>query len=119
MIRIKRVYEPPSPEDGVRILIDRLWPRGLTKSAAHVDLWLKEVAPSHELRQWYHHDVDRYSEFVERYRAELQPKRAELGAILERSRKGTVTLLFGARESSHSNASALLELLQELDPGSA
>ena len=114
MIRIKRVYEPPSPEDGTRILIDRLWPRGLTKAAAHVDLWLKEVAPSHELRQWYHHEVDRYPVFVQRYRAELQPKGAELGTILEKSRSGTVTLLFGAREASHSNASALLKLLQEL-----
>jgi uncharacterized protein YeaO (DUF488 family) len=116
VFRIKRAYEPPAPEDGFRVLVDRLWPRGLSREAAAIDLWLKEIAPSAELRQWFGHDPERWPEFWVRYRLELRT--AERSAALERLRaaereKGTVTLLFGAREATHNHAAALLELLNE------
>ena len=114
MIRIKRVYAPPAPEDGYRILVDRLWPRGLSKDAAAIDLWLKEIAPSAELRQWFGHDPARWPEFIDRYKSEL--KTSERVAAFERLRQaerdsGTVTLLFGAREETHNHAALLRRLL--------
>ena len=114
MIRIKRAYAPPAPEDGTRVLVDRLWPRGLSKDAAAVDLWLKEVAPSKELRQWFGHDPARWTAFSSRYRAEL--KAPERAAALERLRalareKGRVTLLYGAREETYNHAALLRRLL--------
>lgn len=112
-VQLKRIYDPPSAHDGIRVLVDRLWPRGLTKSAAGVDLWLKEIAPSQELRKWFNHQPDRLQEFVRRYLEELQD--TEHQAALERLRqlaeKGTVTLLFSAKDAKLSHASVLAQLL--------
>lgn len=114
MFRVKRIYEPPEADDGYRVLVDRLWPRGLSKEAAAVDEWLKEVAPSHELRKWFSHEAARWADFVERYEAELQsPERA---AAFDRLRdmereRGTVTLLFATREATRSHARLLQERL--------
>ncbi|MGZ3600752.1 MAG: DUF488 domain-containing protein [Ktedonobacterales bacterium] len=114
MFRLKRAYEAVNPSDGARVLVDRLWPRGLSKAEAHVDLWLKEVAPSTELRKWYGHDPQRFDEFRHRYLVELQDEAAEqaLKQLSDLARQGTVTLLVGARDSEHSDGAVLLELLQ-------
>ena len=111
-ISIKRVYEPASRADGKRILVDRIWPRGLTKAEAGVDLWLKEVAPSTELRKWFGHDPEKWAEFQKRYRAELQgnPVLAELRAL---SAQGAVTLLYAARDEAHNEAVVLQKLLDD------
>jgi uncharacterized protein YeaO (DUF488 family) len=114
LFRIKRIYEPLEADDGYRVLVDRLWPRGLSKEAAAVDEWLKEVAPSHDLRKWFNHEAARWAEFGERYEAELQsPERA---AALDRLRevgreRGTVTLLYAPREETRNHARLLLERL--------
>lgn len=109
----KRVYEEPAPDDGERVLIDRLWPRGLTKEKAHVDLWLKDIAPSRELRTWFGHDPEKYDEFRRRFEAELaeEPARTALETLREHIKKGPVTLVYAAHDSAHSNASVLLKLL--------
>jgi uncharacterized protein YeaO (DUF488 family) len=116
LYRIKRVYAPAGPEDGLRVLIDGLWPRGLAKKAAAIDFWLKEIAPSAALRQWFGHDPERWPEFKRRYREELSAP--ERSAALERLRdaerhSGTVTLLFAARDETHNHAAALFEVLHE------
>ncbi len=111
MIRIKRIYDPPAPDDGRRILIDRLWPRGLTKEAARLDDWLKEVAPSDELRHWFGHDPARWEEFRERYRAELSGQGELLDRLRAAGEAGTVTLLFAAADTEHNNAVVLQEML--------
>ena len=114
-IRIKRVYEPPAPADGFRVLVDRLWPRGLTKEAAKLDLWLKEIAPSHELRKWFHQAPGRWEEFKTRYRAELKtPAQAGALATLRQiaQERRTLTLLFGAREEVENHAAVLHDLLK-------
>ena len=111
-IQLKRVYEEPAKEDGTRILVDRLWPRGLTKEKAHVDLWLKEVAPSNELRKWFAHDPTKWPEFKTRYRAELK-QNPEAVAELKAAAKGTTTLLFGAKDEEHNEAIVLKELLDK------
>jgi uncharacterized protein YeaO (DUF488 family) len=110
-VKIKRVYEPPSNDDGVRVLVDRLWPRGLTKTAAAVDLWLKDIAPSVSLRRWFNHDPSRWSEFTQRYSEELDHKKAAVAALIGAIRSGRVTLLFGARDRKHNNAAALYAYL--------
>jgi uncharacterized protein YeaO (DUF488 family) len=110
-VQIKRVYEPPSGEDGVRVLVDRLWPRGLSKTKAAVDLWLKDLAPSVRLRRWFNHDPSRWSEFKQRYAEELDAKKAATAALLGAARRGRVTLLFGARDPEHNNAVALYAYL--------
>lgn len=111
MVRIKRIYDPPAPEDGRRILVDRLWPRGLSKDEVRIDAWLREIAPSDNLRKWFGHDPARWEEFRERYRDELSAH----GGILERlrgeARQGTVTLLFAAKDGERNNAVLLKELL--------
>ncbi len=114
MIRVRRVYEEPQEEDGLRILVDRLWPRGLSKYRAQVHLWLKEVAPSDELRHWFAHEPARWDEFRRRYREELASGLDQVGRIrtLERER-GTVTLLYAARDDKHNNAVVLGEMLRE------
>jgi uncharacterized protein YeaO (DUF488 family) len=112
VVRIKRVYVEPSEDDGERILVDRLWPRGLTKAKAKVDLWLKEVAPSNELRKWFAHDPDRWLEFKRRYVAELKTTAKPLTLLKQDASRGTVTLLYGARDEEHNEAVVLLELLQ-------
>jgi uncharacterized protein YeaO (DUF488 family) len=111
-IRIKRVYEEPAKEDGTRILVDRLWPRGLTKEKAKVDLWLKDVAPSTELRKWFAHDPARWTEFQTRYRDELKTNKEPLSLLEQEAAKGTATLVYGARDQQHNEAVVLQELLQ-------
>lgn len=111
--RIKRVYEKPNEEDGFRILVDRLWPRGLTKAKAKLDLWLKEIAPSTELRKWFNHDPEKWKGFRSRYRSELRSHPDELGLIKSKAREGKVTLLYGARDQGHNEAVVLLELLEK------
>ncbi|HUK93022.1 MAG TPA: DUF488 domain-containing protein [Methanomicrobiales archaeon] len=112
MIRVKRVYDPPSGEDGERILVDRLWPRGLSKERARVDLWLKEVAPTTELRTWYGHDPARWDEFRRRYRAELSGKQGLVRTLREKAAQGTVTLVYSSRELHLNNAVALTMILE-------
>src|SRR5689334_7724275 len=114
MFRLKRAYEAVDASDGTRVLVDRLWPRGLSKAEAHIDLWLKEAAPSTELRKWYGHDPQRFDEFRRRYLVELQNEAARqaLKQLRDLARQETVTLLVGARDSEHSDGAVLLELLQ-------
>jgi len=109
-IRLKRAYDPAGPEDGTRILVDRLWPRGLSRDQAKVDQWLKDVAPSAELRRWFGHDPAKWAEFRKRYEAELarNPSLEELRDLIRRERH--VTLLFGARDVEHNNAVVLREV---------
>lgn len=112
-ISIKRVYDPPAKTDGFRILVDRLWPRGLSKEKAHLDLWCKEIAPSRELRQWFNHQADRWEEFQERYLEELAEAPATVDAFLQTLREHkNVTLLYGAKDEEHNQAVALLRLLR-------
>ncbi|MDP1644885.1 MAG: DUF488 domain-containing protein [Thiobacillus sp.] len=106
-IRVKRVYEAPSSGDGMRILVDRLWPRGLTKEKAHVDLWLKELAPSTELRKWFNHDPAKWEEFQQRYVQELRQQPAVLERLTELIGSGSATLLFGSKEERFNDAVAL------------
>lgn len=110
-IKLKRVYEKPEKSDGTRILVDRLWPRGLTKEKAAVDLWLKEIAPSTELRKWFGHDPKKWRSFRSRYETELKQHGDELKLIKEKAKSGTVTLLYGARDQEHNEAIVLKELL--------
>lgn len=110
-IGIKRVYDEPGPQDGFRILIDRIWPRGLTKETARMDLWLKDIAPSTPLRQWFGHDPKKWPEFKKRYFAELEDRQDLVKQILDKAKQGRVTLVFGAKDKEHSNAQALKEYL--------
>jgi uncharacterized protein YeaO (DUF488 family) len=112
MIRIKRVYEPPEARDGKRILIDRVWPRGLSKDEVAVDEWLKEVAPSAALRRWFGHDPAKWPEFRRRYAAELDKQPEAIARLRALARRGTVTLVFSARDAEHSNAAALKAYLE-------
>ncbi|MEW5939553.1 MAG: DUF488 domain-containing protein [Chloroflexota bacterium] len=107
MIKIKRVYDPPSPDDGLRFLVDRLHPRGVRKDALHIEAWLKDSAPSGALRKWFHQDASRWDEFCKRYFAELDSNPEAWRPLLEAARKGNVTLLFAARDLEHNNAAAL------------
>lgn len=111
-ILIKRVYDTPVASDGYRVLVDGLWPRGVIKKKARIDLWLREVAPSSRLRQWYNHDPDKWAEFKKRYFAELNRKRELLKPIKQRARTGRVTFVFATRETRYNNAAALREYLQ-------
>lgn len=112
MIRIKRIYDEPSRSDGKRILIDRLWPRGIKKEEARLDEWLKEVAPSNELRKWFNHDPDKWVEFKKRFITELQGRQDLVDGIISSARKGAVTLLFGSKEERFNNAVALKEYIE-------
>lgn len=111
MIVCKRIYDPPSALDGRRVLVDRLWPRGVTKDAARIDDWLKELSPSDELRRWFGHDPERWEEFRTRYQAELQDRQALLETLRNAARKGTVTLLYAAKDTEHNNAVVLKDVL--------
>lgn len=111
-LKLKRVYEPSDKNDGTRILVDRLWPRGMTKAKAGVDIWLKELAPSAELRKWFGHDPDRWTEFKKRYRAELEENDEQLVRLREEIKKGAVTLLYGAKDEEHNDAVVLAEFLR-------
>ncbi len=113
-LQLKRVYDERDEQDGARFLVERLWPRGFTKSALADAQWLKDVAPSAELRKWFHHDPERWNEFRRRYFAELKHRKDRLSPILEAARKGTVTLLYSSHDSEHNNAVALREFLQHL-----
>jgi uncharacterized protein YeaO (DUF488 family) len=110
-VRLKRAYEPASPEDGVRVLVDRLWPRGLRKADAAVDRWMKDIAPSTELRQWFGHDPGRWAEFRRRYAKELHQHPAAVDELRELARHHTVTLVFSARDEEHNDAVALRDVL--------
>jgi len=112
MIHLKRVYEEPSETDGLRILVDRLWPRGLTKERAAVELWLKEVAPSTELRKWFGHDPAKWKQFQIRYRKELRESKNALDLLKEKCKGRIVTLVYGARDEEHNEALVLKRLLQ-------
>ncbi len=117
MLRIKRTYEPAARGDGRRILVERLWPRGLTKEAVAADAWMKEVAPSTKLRQWYGHEVERWVEFRRRYRRELEMNAAAWEPLVEAANRGTVTLLYSAHDELHNGAVVLLEYLEEQGAG--
>lgn len=115
MITIKRIYESLEDDDSYRILVDRLWPRGISKESAHIDVWMKEVAPSTELRKWFGHDPEKWSEFQKRYTKELTDNKQLLLDIkkLESEHK-TVTLLYGAKDTEHNQAQVLLQVLSKL-----
>ena len=110
-VKIKRVYENPGKEDGFRILVDRLWPRGLTKEKAKVDLWLKDIAPTTELRKWFGHDPEKYAEFKKRYLHEVKENKEALSTLKEQIKKGDVTLIYAARDQNNNEALVLKELL--------
>jgi uncharacterized protein YeaO (DUF488 family) len=112
MIKLKRVYENPSPKDGLRVLVERLWPRGLTKERAAVDLWLKDVAPSPELRKWFGHDPARWEHFQKRYRQELREQKEAVKLLKKKGKDSTVTLVYAARDKDHNGALALNSFLQ-------
>ena len=113
-IRLKRAYEAPAPDDGLRILVERLWPRGLTKDRAAIDVWTKEVAPSPELRKWYGHDDAKWTEFQERYRAELVANKDLVDELREKCRSGTVTFVYAARDENRNSALVLKNYLEHL-----
>jgi uncharacterized protein YeaO (DUF488 family) len=110
-ILLKRVYAAPAKSDGCRVLVDRLWPRGLSKQSAKVDYWIKDVAPSASLRRWFAHDPARWAEFKRRYFRELKQHASAVNQIRALTKRGTVTLLFGARDEKHNNAVALKQYL--------
>jgi uncharacterized protein YeaO (DUF488 family) len=111
-IGLKRAYDTPARSDGYRVLVDRIWPRGVTKDDLKVDAWLKELAPSSELRNWFGHDPRKWDEFRKRYARELEQHADALEQLAERARAGRVALVFGARDAEHNNAVALKELLE-------
>jgi uncharacterized protein YeaO (DUF488 family) len=110
-VRIKRAYDAPEPSDGYRVLIDRFWPRGITRGNAHLDEWAHELAPSSELRRWFAHDPARFEEFRERYSRELVAHDDKLQALRRRAREGTLTLVYAARDAEHNDAVVLAEIL--------
>jgi uncharacterized protein YeaO (DUF488 family) len=110
-LKIKRVYEHPDAQDGTRILVDRLWPRGLTKAKASVDVWMKDVAPSTTLRKWFAHDPDKWAEFKTRYRAELRANKEQVARLKTEMGKKRVTLVYGAKDEEHNEALVLQEYL--------
>lgn len=112
MVKIKRIYEAKDEKDGKRVLVDRLWPRGLTKEKASVDLWLKEVAPSTELRKWFGHDPSKWKEFKTRYAAELKEDNEAFNQLIKLKKEGTLTLLYAAKDEEHNEAKVLKELLR-------
>lgn len=114
MVRIKRVYEKPETKDGYRVLVDRLWPRGIKKEAAKIDLWMREISPSDQLRKSFHHEAMKWPDFQKKYQAELKSKKQWLSQLkkLEKDH-GTLTLLFGARDPEHNQAAILAQLLKK------
>lgn len=113
IIKIKRVYEKPQENDGLRILVDRLWPRGLTKKKARIDKWMKDIAPTDTLRKWFAHKDERWEEFKKRYLEELKEKKDLIKELRTLSKNDTVTLLYGAKDKERNNAQVLLEFLKE------
>jgi uncharacterized protein YeaO (DUF488 family) len=112
-VEIKRIYDPAEPADGYRVLIDHIWPRGVTKDRARLDEWLRELAPSDELRQWFDHVPERFDEFRNRYRHELEGHADTIETLCERAKKGRVTIVYAARDREHNNAAVLAELLRD------
>ena len=110
-IQLKRIYDPPAQSDGFRVLVDRVWPRGISKEAAAIDLWMKAIAPSTELRKWFNHDPRRWEGFRKRYRTELHQHASELDELRRHAAKRRLTLLFGARDTEHNQAVVLKEVL--------
>ncbi|HKA17624.1 MAG TPA: DUF488 domain-containing protein [Blastocatellia bacterium] len=113
MINLKRAYEKPSKDDGERILVERLWPRGLTKLQAKIDLWLKDVAPSTELRRWFGHDPKKWDEFRRRYQKELKNKDELIKLLKRKAKNGTITLIYAARDEEHNGALVLKRFLKQ------
>jgi uncharacterized protein YeaO (DUF488 family) len=113
VIKLKRVYAPAAAEDGRRFLVDRLWPRGVRKDAAHIEAWLKDVGPSDTLRTWFGHDPQRWPEFQRRYRRELESRPTALAPLIDAARAGDITLVYGARDEEHNQAVVLKEVLDE------
>lgn len=111
MLKLKRAYEAPSPDDGFRVLVDRLWPRGVSKDSAHIDLWLKEVAPTTELRKWFAHEPAKWAVFRHRYFQELEDHPNEVALLLSQLEQGPLTLIYGAKDLKHNDAVALKEFL--------
>ncbi|MEJ0092880.1 MAG: DUF488 domain-containing protein [Methylocella sp.] len=112
-LKIKRVYDPPEAGDGMRILVDRIWPRGVSKEAAALTLWLKEIAPSTELRKWFDHDPARWSEFQSRYRSELDANPDAVAQLRDLLKKGRATLLYAAHDAEHNNALVLADYIHQ------
>lgn len=112
LIRVKRVYDAPAEDDGYRILVDKLWPRGISWERSRVDLWLKDIAPSDELRRWFNHEPEKWAEFKKRYFTEIKERTEALGSLLEKLKTERVTLLYGARDQQLNNATALKEYLE-------
>jgi len=113
MVKTKRVYEPPAKEDGYRVLVDRLWPRGMKKEAAKIDLWMKDIAPSDQLRKSFHHDVMKWPDFQKKYQAELRSKKEWLAQLKKLEMEhGRLTLLFGARDPEHNQAVLIAKALK-------
>lgn len=115
MIKLKRAYDKPDKNDGVRILVDRLWPRGVSKKEAEIDIWLKEIAPSDELRKWFDHEKERWQEFKKRYFNEIEEKISLIHPVIEYIEKdhGVITLVYAAKDEEHNNAIAIKEILQK------
>ncbi len=111
-IKIKRIYDDPSKDDGYRILIDRIWPRGVSKEDAKLDAWNKDIAPSDKLRKWFDHDPDKFDEFAKKYRKELDDKKEDLTEILKKAEEQTITLLYGAKDTEHNQAVVLQNVLK-------
>jgi uncharacterized protein YeaO (DUF488 family) len=111
-VQVKRAYESASPQDGYRVLVDRLWPRGVSRDRAHLDEWARELAPSTDLRTWFGHDPDRYEEFRRRYADELTAHQEKLTELRTRASTGTLTLVYGARDTEHNDAVVLAEILR-------
>lgn len=112
-LQIKRVYDPPQKADGYRVLVDRIWPRGLSKDAAQIDLWMKDIAPSTELRKWFNHDPARWKTFQEKYRAELRQMSEKLDELKARAQKERITLVYGAKDTEHNQAVVLQDVLNK------
>ncbi|MCL5024252.1 MAG: DUF488 domain-containing protein [Nitrospirae bacterium] len=112
MVKIKRIYEPPSRSDGKRVYVDRLWPRGLRKEQAHFDEWIRDISPSDELRKWFGHDPSKWQEFRSRYKAEMKTRKDFIEKLRDYSEKGTVTLLYSAKDEEHNNALVIKEVIE-------
>jgi uncharacterized protein YeaO (DUF488 family) len=112
MVKTKRIYDPASPDDGKRILIDRLWPRGIKKDEAKIDEWMKDIAPSTGLRKWFSHDPLRWPEFKKQYKKELETRQELIKKLKAEAKRGTITLLFAAKDTEHVNAVVLKEVIE-------
>jgi uncharacterized protein YeaO (DUF488 family) len=117
MVKIKRVYDEVSPDDGERILVDRLWPRGIRKDEAKIDEWIKDIAPGNELRKWFAHDPSKWREFKKRYAEELKGQSNRIELLIKKAKRGNITLIFSARDTEHNNAVVLSELISKRQRG--